>query len=144
MQSSSFEKAIEAQFDCLIKKVIKYERSKYYRDISRHLRNEISFSDLLEVELKDFYNIDKYPIEYTAFNVLGMEVQIMDDQLSKVLKVLLEKKRNIILLSYFMDMSDLEIGKLMNLVRSTIYQHRTSTLKEIKKMYKEESEYEKE
>lgn len=54
MQSSSFEKAIEAQFDCLTKKVIKYERSKYYRDISRHWRNEISFSDLLEVEWMTF------------------------------------------------------------------------------------------
>lgn len=142
--SSSFEKTIEAQFDCLTKKVIKYERSKYYRDISRHWRNEISFSDLLEIELEDFYNIDKYPSEYAAFNVLGMEVQIMDEQLSKVIKVLPEKKRNIILLSYFMDMSDLEIGKLMNLVRSTIYRHRISTLKEIKKMYKEGSEYEEE
>lgn len=71
--------------------------------------------------MDDFYNIDKYPSEYTGFNVLGMEVQIMDERLSKVLKVLPEKKRNIILLSYFMDMSDLEIGKLMNLVRSTIY-----------------------
>lgn len=142
MQSSSFEKAIEAQFDCLTKKVIKYERSKYYRDISKHWRNENSFSDLLEAEVENLYSIDKYPIEYSVFNVLGMEVQIIDEQLSKVLKVLPEKKRNIILLSYFMDMSDLEIGKLMNLVRSTIYRHRTSTLKEIKKMYKEESEYE--
>lgn len=144
MKSSSFEKAIEAQFDCLTKKVIKYERSKYYRDISRHWRNEISISDLLEVECEHFYNIDKYPSEYKAFNVLGMEVQIMDEKLSEILKVLPEKKRNIILLSYFMDMSDLEIGKLMNLVRSTIYRHRTSILKEIKKLYKEESEYEEE
>ncbi len=94
--------------------------------------------------MEDFYNIDKYPSEYTAFNVLGMKVQITDEQLSKVLKELPEKKRNIILLSYFMDMSDLEIGKLMNLVRSTIYRHRTSALKKIKKMYKEESEYEEE
>ncbi|EHJ02251.1 Sigma-70 region 4 type 2 [Clostridium sp. DL-VIII] len=144
MQSSSFEKAIEAQFDCLTKKVIKYEKSKYYRDISRHWKNEISFSDLLEVELDGFHRIDTYPIEYTTFNVFGMEVLIMDEQLSKVLKVLPEKKRNIILLSYFMDMSDSEIGRLMNLVRSTIYRHRTSTLNEIKKLYKEGSEYEEE
>lgn len=144
MQSSSFEKAIEAQFDCLTKKAIKYERSKYYRDISRHWRNEILFSDLLEVELENFYNVDKYPSEYAAFNVLGMEIQIMDEKLSKILKVLPDKKRNIILLSYFMDMSDLEIGKLMNLVRSTIYRNRTSILKEIKKLYKEEAEYEEE
>ncbi|MEA5008168.1 hypothetical protein [Clostridium tyrobutyricum] len=69
MQSSSSEKEIEAQFDCLTKKVIKYEKSKYCRDISRQWRNEISFSDLLEVELESLYSIDKYDIEYTAFNI---------------------------------------------------------------------------
>lgn len=80
----------------------------------------------------------KYSSDYTAFNVLGMEVQISDDQLSKALKCLPERKRNIILLSYFMDMSDAEIGELMNVVRSTVYRHRTSTLEEIRKMMEEE------
>ena len=142
MQLYSLEKAIEAQFDCLTKKVIKCEQKKYYRDISRHWKNEISFSDLLEMELNHFGTLDDYFSNYIVFNVLGIEVKVSDEQLSKVLKVLPEKKRNIILLSYFMDMSDSEIGKLMNLVRSTIYRHRTSTLEENKKLYKEESQHE--
>ncbi|WP_394903298.1 sigma factor-like helix-turn-helix DNA-binding protein [Clostridium butyricum] len=144
MQVYSFEKAIEIQFDCLSKKVIKCEQKKYYRDISNRQRREVIFSDLPEKEFNKFYTLDDYSSNYTVFNVLGMEVQVLDEQLSKALKILPEKKRNIILLSYFMDMSDLEIGKLMNLVRSTIYRHRTSTLNEIKKLYKEESKYEKE
>lgn len=144
MKTSSFEKAIEAQFDCLIKKVIKCEQKKYYRDISNHQKKEITFSDLPEQFLSKFSVMDDYSSDYTVFNVLGIEVQILDEQLSKVLKVLPEKKRNIILLSYFMDMSDSEIGHLMNLVRSTIYRHRTSTLEEIKKMYGEECEDEEE
>ncbi|WP_449241183.1 sigma factor-like helix-turn-helix DNA-binding protein [Desulfoscipio gibsoniae] len=49
------------------------------------------------------------------------------------MEALPEKKRNIILLSYFMDMSDAEIGELTNLVRTTIYRHRTSLLQQIKK-----------
>ncbi len=142
MESFSFEKAIEAQFDCLTKKVIKCTKKKYYRDISRRWKNEFSFSDLLEVELNNFGTLDDYSINDTVFNVLGMKVQVSDEQLSKVLKILPESKRNIILLSYFMDMSDSEIGKLMNLVRSTIYRHRTSTLEEIKKLYKEEQDRE--
>lgn len=67
-----------------------------------------------------------------------MEVQVSDDQLSKTLKCLPERKRNIILLSYFMDMSDAEIGELMNVVRTTVYRHRTSTLEELRKMMEEE------
>jgi DNA-directed RNA polymerase specialized sigma subunit len=121
MQASSFEKAIEVQFDCLTKKVIKCTQKKYYRDISRRWKNELSFSYLSKMELNHWGTMDDYSSNYTAFNVLGMEVQVSDEQLSKALKVIPENKRNIILLSYFMDMSDSEIGKLMNLVRSTIY-----------------------
>ena len=68
----------------------------------------------------------------------SMEVQVSDDQLSKALKCLPERKRNIILLSYFMDMSDAEIGELMNVVRTTVYRHRTSTLEDLRKMMEEE------
>ncbi|HIG0358543.1 TPA: sigma-70 family RNA polymerase sigma factor [Clostridium sporogenes] len=138
MQASSFEKVIEAQFDCLVKKVIKCEQKKYCRDIFNRQKKEITFSDLPEQLFSKISVIDDYLSDYTVFNVLGMEVHILNDQLSKILRILPEKKRNIILLSYFMDMSDSEIGQLMNLVRSTIYRHRTSTLEEIKKMYEEE------
>jgi len=138
MKSSSFEQAIQAQFDCLTKKVIKRAAMKYKRSISRRLQHEIPFSDVSDLELNKAGVYDNYSCDYTVFNVLGMEVQVSDDQLSKALKCLPERKRNIILLSYFMDMSDAEIGELMNVVRSTVYRHRTSTLEEIRKMMEEE------
>lgn len=135
---SSFEQAIQAQFDCLTKKVIKRAAKNYHREIARRLNHEMVFSSLSEMELSKMGMSDSYPCEYTVFNVLGMEVQVEDDQLSKALKIISEKKRNIILLSYFMDMSDKEIGELMNLVRSTVYRHRTSTLEEIRKILEED------
>lgn len=138
MKSSSFEQVIQAQFDCLTKKVIKRAAMKYKRSISRRLQHEIPFSDVSDLELNKAGVYDNYSCDYTVFNVLGMEVQVSDDQLSKALKCLPERKRNIILLSYFMDMSDAEIGELMNVVRSTVYRHRTSTLEEIRKIMEEE------
>ena len=106
---------------------------KYNRDISRRLKHEVPFSEISDLELNKAGVYDKYSSDYTAFNVLGMEVQVSDDQLSKALKCLPERKRNIILLSYFMDMSDAEIGELMNVVRTTVYRHRTSTLEDLRK-----------
>ena len=105
MKSSSFQQAIQAQFDCLTKKVIKRAAMKYNRDISRRLKHEVPFSEISDLELNKAGVYDKYSSDYTAFNVLGMEVQVSDDQLSKALKCLPERKRNIILLSYFMDNS---------------------------------------
>ncbi|WP_347708401.1 sigma factor-like helix-turn-helix DNA-binding protein [Ruminococcus sp. D54t1_190329_F1] len=44
--------------------------------------------------------------------------------IAEALQTLTEKKRNVVLLSYFMDMSDADIAREMNLVRSTINEHR--------------------
>ena len=48
------------------------------------------------------------------------------------LNALPERKRDIILLSYFLDMSDAEIGELLNVVRTTVFRHRKSALEKIK------------
>ena len=93
MKSSSFEQAIQAQFDCLTKKVIKRAAMKYTRSISRRLQHEIPFSDVSDLELNKAGVYDSYSCDYTVFNVLGMEVQVSDDQLSKALKCLPERNR---------------------------------------------------
>ena len=51
--------------------------------------------------------------------------------------MLSEKKRDVVLLSYFMDMSDTEIARVMNLVRSTVHEHRKRSLELMKKMMEE-------
>ena len=77
--------------------------------------------------------MDKYESDYTVFNILGIEVWVEDDQLSEALKTLTEKKRNIILLSYFMDMSDSEISEFIKIPRSNVQYHRTKTLEAMRK-----------
>ena len=52
--------------------------------------------------------------------------------LTEALNALPERKRDIILLSYFLDMSDAEIGELLNVVRTTVFRHRKSALAKIK------------
>ena len=137
MKSSSFQQAIQAQFDCLTKKVIKRAAMKYNRDISRRLKHEVPFSEISDLELNKAGVYDRYSSDYTAFNVLGMEVQVSDDQLSKALKCLPERKRNIILLSYFMDMSDSEISEFIKIPRSNVQYHRTKTLEAMRKIMEE-------
>ena len=68
-----------------------------------------------------------------------IEVWIENDKLSEALKALTEKKRNIILLSYFMDMADGEISRFINIPRSNVQYHRTKTLETLRK-YMEEHE----
>ena len=68
------------------------------------------------------------------FRVLDYDVEVKDELIGEALKYLPEKKRNVILLSFFMDMTDTELAKHMNLVRSTIHHHRVSSLQALKKI----------
>ena len=137
METSSFKQAIEAQFDCLSKKVIKRAVKKGYRDMKRREKRECSFSDIPNYEQERFGKNDEYASDYTVFNILGIEVWVEDDQLSNALKSLTEKKRNIILLSYFMDMSDSEISEFIKIPRSNVQYHRTKTLETMRKYMEE-------
>lgn len=134
MKLSSFEQDIENQFDCLSKKVINAVVKTYHRDMRRRNKHEAPFSDFQNLEISMIGVFDTYGCEHTAFNVLGEKVSVSDDKLVEALKKLPEKKLDIIMMFYFMDMSDMEIAEMLELNRSTVYRHRINTLKQIKKM----------
>ncbi len=71
-----------------------------------------------EVELLQLYTLDEYKSDYYRFEVSGYDVLVKYELLGEALP---EKKHDIILLSYFLDMSDEEIGGLLNVVCSTIF-----------------------
>lgn len=77
---------------------------------------------------------DDYIAESEVFRVLDYDIEVKDKLISEALKYLPEKKRNVILLSFFLDMTDTEIAKHMNLVRNTIHHHRVSSLQALKKI----------
>ena len=62
---------------------------------------------------------------------------LRDGLIAEALQTLTEKKRNVVLLSYFMDMSDADIAREMNLVRSTINEHRRRSLELMRKNMEE-------
>ena len=127
--SSSEMKTIQHQYDALAKKVLKGEARSYYRELSKRAALEVNFSEMSEAELLQLYTLDEYESDYYRFEVSGYDVLVKNELLGEALP---EKKRDIILLSYFLDMSDEEIGGLLNVVRSTIFRHRNTALEKIK------------
>ena len=136
MEQSSSEKQsrIRKQFDSFCKTLLKNEMIDYEREGSYRLKHEVSFSELTQEELSRMTNTDEYIVESEVFRVLDYDVEVKDEPIGEALKYLPEKKRNVILLSFFMDMTDTEIAKHMNLVRSTLYHHRVSSLQALKKI----------
>ena len=132
--SSSKEKAISCQFDCFCKMVLHGEMVNYHKHMDYRRKHEISFEELSNREMSLLYTLDEYAMDRVCFEVMGYEVEVKDILIAEAIQALPQKKRDVILLSFFLEMSDAEIANLMNLVRSTIYHHRQSSLKSLRKV----------
>ena len=130
--SSSQKETIQHQYDALIKKVLKGEAKNYLIELVKRAGREVYFSDLSERELNKFFVTDTYASDYFNFEVAGYDIIVKNDLLGEALGTLPDKKRDIVLMSYFLDMSDDEIGTLLNVVRSTVFRHRKNALAKIK------------
>ena len=137
LKPSDFQKTIQCQFDCKLKKVVKGIVRNYRKELARRQAKEVSFCELPEIVVEKLIVWDDYESEYTTFDVCGTEIRVLDEELAEALKQLPEQNRNIVLMFFFLDMSDSEIGEKLNINRSTSYRHRRNSLEEIKKQLKE-------
>ena len=91
----------------------------------------------LAMTFKDFQHIQHYFKEEEKRDPSMTEIRVLDEELAEALKQLQEQSRNIVLMFFFLDMSDSEIGEKLNINRSTSYRHRRNSLEEIRKQLKE-------
>lgn len=126
------KKTVRHQFDSLCRKVLRDESRNYKKQLARRAEKKANFSGLSEVELNQLYVMDEYPSDSTYFDVLDYQIAVKDGRLAEALAALPSKKRDVILLSYFLDMTDTEIAEKLEVVGSTIHRRRTSSLEELK------------
>ena len=109
------------------------EAQNYLDELDRLWEREINFSDLREDILNQLCSYDEYS-EIDYFQIMGMDVPVRDEAISNALYRLPEKKRKIILMAYFLDMTEKEIAECMNLVQSTVHYHKADSLRLLKKI----------
>lgn len=111
----SQKKTVRHQFDSFCRKVLREEARDYERHIAWRSDHEVSLSELSEEQERQMYVLDKYPSEQTHFHVQGYDVAIENEDLANALTVLPDDKRDIVLLAYFLDMTDQEIADMLHL-----------------------------
>ena len=77
-------------------------------------------SELSEERVRQMYVLDRYPSEQIHFHVQGYNVTIENENLANAVMVLSGDKRDIVLLAYFLDMTDQEIADTLDMVRRTV------------------------
>ena len=112
--------------------MLREEGRDYERQLARRREKETIFSDLPDAVLSQMGEIDDYPSDHTYFDVLDYRIAVRNEQLAKALASLPSKKRDVVLLAFFLDMNDSEIAEKFNVVRTTIQRRRISSLAELK------------
>ena len=88
----------------------------------------MSEQDFAKLSVTDEYFKDAF-----SFSVMGHDITVSDELIAEALNALPADRRDIILLAYFLNMSDREIAERLNIVRRTVAYRRASSLQELKK-----------
>ncbi|MDR1464300.1 MAG: sigma-70 family RNA polymerase sigma factor [Oscillospiraceae bacterium] len=132
------QERIRKQFDCLMKRVLGGESKNAHIEIARQAERETMFSELTENQHNSLSVTDEYPSDKTRYQVMGFDVDVRGDLLTVALDTLPPNKRDVILLAYFMNMTDVEIARITGFTPANIHYHRTSALKKLKNFLEKE------
>lgn len=113
--------------------VLNGEALNYLEELDKVWEREVDFSNLKEDVLNQLYSCYEFS-DTDYFQIMGMEVPVEDPDISDALRRLPEKKRMIILMAYFLDMTEKEIAECLNLVQSTVHYHKADSLRLLKKI----------
>ena len=131
--NDSNDQRIQNQFGGFCTKVLKNEAKYIQRENARLRDRQKSINDLSASEEEQLAVTDKHFVDEHIFDVLGLPIVVTGDLLAGALARLSDDKRNAILLSYYLGMTDREISEQFNVVRQTITKRRNVALKELRK-----------
>lgn len=133
---------LERSFDSFTKTVTKNTSRDILREYKRQVDRETPLEDMTPSDIGKWASItDHYRLYSRAYTVRNCIVHVYDPNIGEVLQYLTPQRREIILLYYFLDMNDTEIGKLLHIDNTTAKNRRQSALKRLKKLM-EDVQYE--
>ena len=135
--TSNYEKTIEHQFDSFCKTVIRNFARDIYDENKRRNERLISLEALTMAELSQLSIFDDYDSNYIIMASYNYDIRIEDVLIAQAIGKLTKRKQDIILLSFFLSMTNADIATLMELAESTVHYHKTNALKELKELMEE-------
>lgn len=134
----SYEQRVQNQFGGFCTRVLKNEANRIHNEYARQREMEKSLDAVTPEELEQIAVVDQYFQDDHIFEVLGKQVVVTGDLLADAIAKLPERKRDIILLTYFLGLTDREISKYLNVVHQTVSKNRIRILKELRESLEKE------
>ena len=132
------------QFDSCVKNALAKELKYRMRSMKTHQKHFKSISELSYSEEAQLVSTDKYTSEEFKEKLTTrlFEAVVHDELLYEALLSIKPKTREIILLKYWGELTDHEVGKVMNMNRDTVTHAKIKALLELKKFIEELSDNE--
>ena len=134
----SYEQRVQNQFGGFCTRVLKNEANRIHNEYARQREIEKSLDAVTPEELEQIAVVDQYFQDDHIFEVLGKQVVVTGDLLADAIAKLPDRKRDIILLTYFLGLTDREISKYLNIVHQTVSKNRIRILKELREILEKE------
>lgn len=116
-------------------KVLHGEALNYFHELNTIHKYEINFSEMSENDLRKLY-IYTENRDADILYIMDTRIAIYDEEIYKALMKLPKRKRQIILMIFFMDMTEKEIAQCLKIVQSTVHYHKDNSLKILKELLK--------
>lgn len=136
-KSTYLFETVTNQFEVFCIRVLQNEARDCYRELERMSKKMSLFSELNAEQLNGMGRMEEYDSDFYLFEINGYKIRVKNAFIGEAISKLPKKKQDIILLSFFLDMSEADIARQLNLGQSTIHYHKTNSLKELKKIMEE-------
>lgn len=134
--SEEYKEHIEYTFTAFCKVVLRNAVMTAYRDFGRKQKREVSLDYLMSETSFEPSVMDSY-FEWqdkpTIFVVQGKEIIVANEQLADALAKLSEQRRTVLLMYFFLDYTDTQIGNVYGRSRSTANYWKFAALKQLRK-----------
>lgn len=135
-ETKAYEKGIEKQFDHYCKLVVKNTCQNLRKHSTYRKTHEKHFSECSQKELNHLSMFDHY--HGLNKQVMGFEVE--NELLYDALMSLSTKRRKVIVLKYFAEMTETEIGDLLNMTRTGVQYLKDTSLATLRNYMSQKSE----
>ncbi len=140
VKTSDYEKIVEQRFDSFCKTVLRNCARNIYAENKRRNEKCISLELLTQAELSQLAFYDTYNAESICFTIHEYSIFVESLLIAEAIGELPKRQQDIILLSFFLDLKDVEIATLMNLANSTVHYHKSTALKKLRKIMEEQED----
>lgn len=137
MTREQYYEYLEKTFDAFCRRVIRNEAINAHKQLAARAEKEIPLSALSHEELSNLFYDDSYCHYCKTYYVQGHPVHVNDPSLGEVLQFLSPRRREVILLTYFLDYTDADIARLLRISNPAVNNRKQAALKKLRELLEE-------